>query len=95
MEWRNELGELHRVGGPAVIWGSGRQMWYQDGLLHRTDGPAIIGWQCQQLWYVKGKLHRTDGPAVEHADGTREWWLDGVQVDQLEHWLLVSTKETV
>jgi hypothetical protein len=22
-------------------------------------------------------LHRLDGPAIEHADGTRQWWVDG------------------
>ena len=24
-----------------------------------------------------GRLHRTDGPAVEHANGTKEWWING------------------
>ena len=23
------------------------------------------------------QFHREDGPAVEHADGGREWWIDG------------------
>lgn len=24
-----------------------------------------------------GKLHRTDGPALVHANGDREWWVNG------------------
>ena len=24
-----------------------------------------------------GQLHREDGPAIDHADGTREWYVDG------------------
>jgi hypothetical protein len=26
----------------------------------------------------EGELHRTDGPAVERADGSREWYLNGL-----------------
>jgi hypothetical protein len=25
----------------------------------------------------KNELHRDDGPAIEHADGYKEWWLNG------------------
>ena len=28
----------------------------------------------------KGQLHRLDGPAVEHADGSKEWWVNGKKV---------------
>ena len=30
-----------------------------------------------------GQLHRLDGPATIKADGTQEWWLNGVAVDEL------------
>jgi hypothetical protein len=30
------------------------------------------------VWIRDGKLHRDDGPAVEYADGSGEWWRDGV-----------------
>ena len=31
------------------------------------------------FWYKEGTniLHREDGPAVEHAEGTKEWWVNG------------------
>ena len=28
---------------------------------------------------AQGQLHRLDGPAIEWADGTREWWVNGVR----------------
>ncbi len=27
----------------------------------------------------QGRLHREDGPAVEWADGTKEWWVNGLR----------------
>ena len=32
-------------------------------------------------WYWKGRLHREDGPAIEWANGTKEWYRNGVQVE--------------
>ena len=29
--------------------------------------------------YKNGKLHREDGPAIEYANGSKEWWLNGVE----------------
>ena len=40
--YRNAGGQLHRVGGPAVVWESGEQEWYQNNLRHREDGPAML-----------------------------------------------------
>ncbi len=31
-------------------------------------------------WAVDGERHRLDGPAVIHADGTAEWWVDGIRI---------------
>jgi hypothetical protein len=41
-EWRNEIGELHRLDGPARVWADGSQEWRVDGKLHRDDGQAIV-----------------------------------------------------
>jgi hypothetical protein len=30
---------------------------------------------------LNGNHHRVDGPVVERADGTREWYRDGLRVD--------------
>ena len=42
VEWRDADGRLHRSGGPARIFPSGREEWYRHGELHREDGPAVV-----------------------------------------------------
>jgi len=42
------------------------------------DGP--VG----KSWYRNGKRHREDGPAVEHADGRKEWYHQGKDLDASE-----------
>lgn len=47
-------GLIHRVGGPAVIYGWGERQWWINGKRHREDGPAIV---CQGLddeWWIDG-----------------------------------------
>ena len=31
-------------------------------------------------WWLNGVLHRENGPAIEYEDGTKEWYLLGIQV---------------
>ena len=50
----NAAGELHRVGGPAVIWSNGAKLWYQNGKLHREVGPAIESPSGFHCWYLHG-----------------------------------------
>ena len=38
----------------------------------------------EEGFYRFGVLHREDGPAVVHADGTKEWWLEGEQLTHAE-----------
>jgi len=40
--WRNENGQYHRIGGPAVLYPDGSQLWCQDGYVRRFDGPAVL-----------------------------------------------------
>ena len=35
-------------------------------------------------WYLNDKLHREDGPAIEWADGTKYWYLNGVELTEKE-----------
>jgi hypothetical protein len=42
VEYRNDKGQIHRIGGPAVICTDGTQEYYREGKIHRTDGPALI-----------------------------------------------------
>jgi len=72
-KYMNKKGELHRVGGPAVITHTEdegvEKEWYQNNQLHRVGGPAVDhrtsdGMKYNQRWYKKGKLHRDgDKPA--------------------------------
>ncbi len=66
-------GEIHRVGGPAIInyinetGDLCNESWYQNGLIHRTDGFAFIeyfssGHIYQEIWYENGTAYREDGP---------------------------------
>jgi hypothetical protein len=36
--WKNELGDFHRLDGPAIIWDN--EEWWVDGKRHRINGPA-------------------------------------------------------
>ena len=35
-------------------------------------------------WYLNGKCHRIDGPAVEFADGSKYWFLNGIECTEAE-----------
>ena len=40
----------------------------------------FIDWDGTVRWRLPNrKLHREDGPAVEHADGRKEWWVNGIR----------------
>ena len=74
--YRNHLGQLHRIHGPAEIWADGTKKWYQNGLLHRIHGPAIIYSNGTKKWYQNGHPRRINGPATECADGRKYWLLN-------------------
>jgi hypothetical protein len=63
LEWRDDDGELHRTGGPARVFPSGREEWFHHGRLHRSDGPAVIHANGSVKYYVDGVRHREGGPA--------------------------------
>lgn len=69
--WRNDSGQLHREGGPAVEHPDGSRFWWRNGKLHREDGPAVEIPGDRQEWCQNGKLHREDRPAVVFANGPR------------------------
>ena len=71
----------------VLVGDNGTTFWYNDRehtILHRLGGPAFT---CSGMssWYQNGRLHRADGPAVEWADGTKNWYLDGIKVTQAQH----------
>ena len=83
--YRNHLGQLHRVHGPAVIWTDGTTSWWLNGKRHRDHGPAVI-WAGggSKSWYQNGLLHRTDGPAIESPSYGRYWYLNGEHLTEEE-----------
>ncbi len=88
IEYRNELGQLHREDGPAVEWTDGTHYWYLNGKMHREDGPAVEYLNGAKMWYINGERHREDGPAIEHSNGYEEWWLHGQELTETEFKLL-------
>ena len=53
-EYRNKLGELHRLDGPAIESINGTKCWYINGLKHREDGPAIEWDNGDKSWFLNG-----------------------------------------
>lgn len=84
IEWSLH-GKLHRLDGPAVIYGNEEKQWWVEGKLHRLNGPAIEWPNGTKEWYANGKLHRLDGPAVEWTGGREQWWVDDTQCLQADY----------
>ena len=83
-EWLLPNGRLHRTDGPARIYPSGTQSWWQNGRRHREDGPALVRPDGHHEWWVDDQLHRTDGPARIRASGLQEWYIEGRWLTQQE-----------
>ena len=83
--YRNQMGEIHRVHGPAIIYTDGDTRWVQKGLLHRTDGPAVVSENGTKMaWYLDGRRHRIDGPAMMDAVNGLGWFLDDIEISEKE-----------
>ena len=80
----NKDDQLHRTGGPAIVYAGGTKYWMQNGILHRTDGPAIEIANGHREWWQNGRRHRTDGPAIEYADGRRRWCVNDKKMTEAE-----------
>lgn len=74
-------GQLHRLGGPAIIYLDGDIEYWIHGNLHRIGAPAFMTPDGAESWWLHGNCHRTDGPARTKDDGTQEWWINGYEVD--------------
>lgn len=49
------------------------------------DYTIIIDSMGNKQWYFNNTLHRIEGPAIENVNGTKSWWLKGVQYSEIEH----------
>jgi len=83
--WNNSQGELHRVGGPAIISQDGSNWWYQNDKLHRMNGPAII-YSEKRKKYIKNM-----DIEVLLED---EYYLRGIQLSKQDYKLELETMLT-
>ena len=66
--WKNEIGALHRLDGPAVEYVDSEKHWCQNGRLHREDGPAVELQDGSVDWYFK------DECLGKNIDGFWRFW---------------------
>jgi hypothetical protein len=87
--WQKD-GQFHREDGPAIEHKNGDKHWWLNGERHREGGlPTIEFVSGMKFWHKNnkwirteyfnsdGELHREGGPAIEHADGGKEWYVNG------------------
>ena len=43
-----------------------------------------------QEWYQNDKLHREDGPALIHPDGSQFWYLNGIQYEPQDKFIIIT-----
>ncbi len=42
---------------------------------------GIVEFPAGSIFWIKdGKRHREDGPAVEYSNGTKKWYLEGIEI---------------
>jgi hypothetical protein len=84
-------GFLHCEDGPALKYQNGAKFYYLYGKLHRLDGPAVIDSKGNATWFLNGIIHNLHGPAIiwsTRGKTLQEWWINGIQMTQMEHTLL-------
>jgi len=82
--YRNEIGQVHREDGPAIIMENGESRYYLEGkALTEKEYYKIerIDEDGNKRWFNKdGKLHRDNYlPAVEMTNGHKAWYINGVR----------------
>ena len=55
IKYHNDLGQRHRLDGPAVEYTNGSKFWYQNGKYHRLDGPAFEWSDGRCKYYIHGR----------------------------------------
>lgn len=94
-------GVLHSVDDkPSLVTDEGEQIWHRYGVMHRDGAPARMLPDESWAWYQNGKRHRVDGPAsytsrgynptTRRADGTYEYWLEGIRFPKYKWQRLVD-----
>ncbi len=76
--WRNEAGEIHRDGGPAIEPKAAGKSGTATARRIATARPPFSGRRERTQWKQFGEMHREDGPA-EESPGQATWWWRGKQ----------------
>jgi len=60
---------------------------FQD--LKGEIGPVIIDNNNTQAWFKTYKMHRLDGPARIYADGSKDYFINGKELntEEVENWI--------
>ena len=63
------MGETHRIDGPAYCEKNGTKKWEQHNKNHRFNGPVCVihdnyGNLKSEIWQTSGIVGREDGPAI-------------------------------
>ena len=53
--YRNSVGLLHRIHGPALECANVAKYWYLNDRPHRTTGPAVEWADGDKSWYLDGE----------------------------------------
>ncbi len=89
-------GNAHRIDGPAIVINQSVH-WYYNDKKHRYSlsdinvGPAVVVPNKYCMWCKDGLYHRNDFkngkllPAVVHANGMKEWWINGIRIYEHQH----------
>lgn len=67
------------------IWPNGSYEFYLNSKIHREHGPALYRPDVGVFWMQKNMNHRIGGPAVIESDGTKSWWIMGVEYTEAEY----------
>ena len=86
----------NRFSKPSVIGVDGAKYWFWFWCSWRIDAPSFIDNVGNKFWctgpepcgtpngYYRNIL-TNPGPSVEYANGTKEWWYDGVQYSEEDY----------
>lgn len=85
--WGKSIYESSRPHGPCTIYTDGTVVFsskQDNGSICRENGPAKIYPEGAIVYYGEYGPHRTTGPACILANGKRQYFVDNVELTQLE-----------
>jgi hypothetical protein len=76
--WFNRYYEIEALG--EVITNGDKSATNKIKILRQLTQEDILSITKEKLWFnSEWRFHREDGPAVEYANGTKQWWVNGMR----------------